>query len=66
MLPDNYPKWICWTCGSKLDRIGETEHPRVATFHNGDHNDPTDVCGWCGSRGSLTQPRDYGYPEVKA
>lgn len=63
MRSKNYPKWICWSCGSKHDKIGQTDHPRLSTFHAGDPNDPTDVCGWCSSRGSLTAPSDYGYPD---
>jgi len=56
---ENYPAWICPSCGEKHGRL-----PRghLATFHQSqDH----EVCGWCG-RGDvpLTEPRDYRWPRV--
>jgi hypothetical protein len=56
----SYPNWICYECGNRI-----AKHPlpnRLSCFHNGSGKDG-DVCGWCGGTGSLTQPRDYGYPQ---
>lgn len=53
-----YPDWICQKCGNRLG-----QPIRLSTWHDGDPNDPNDKCGWCGSRESLTEPRDFGYPE---
>jgi len=58
---DYYPEWICNDCGIKHGRI-KPKH--LATWHySGDYED--DVCGWCGSKGNLTEPRDFGWPEFK-
>lgn len=56
----DYPSWICDACGRKHG----TPHSGCATYHNGDPNEPTDCCGWCGSKVSLTEPRDFGYPKA--
>lgn len=58
MTDANYPKWICGRCGPIRGR----HCVPCSTFHVGDENDPTDACGWCGSRDALTQPRDFGRP----
>lgn len=59
---NKYPSWICADCGKQYGRI-IPDH--VATFHEPDKGDPADVCGWCGGKEkSLTEPRDFGYPEI--
>ncbi len=58
-----YPAWICWNCGNKIGRMAERH---AATFHDGDPNDASDKCGWCGSKSSLTEPRDFKYPKLHA
>lgn len=51
-MPRAYPSWICIDCGKKYGRWNEMA---MATFHHG-------TCGWCGEEGSITEPRDYGWP----
>lgn len=56
----SYPTWICYDCGHEHGRW-PADH--VATFHEPDKTDATDVCGWCGRNDrSLTEPRDFLYP----
>lgn len=45
------PEWICHSCG-KL--YGMKEIKQYSTWHAGH-------CDVCGSRGPVTEPRDYGY-----
>jgi len=46
--------WVCHSCGVRYgSRI-----PQLATYH-------IDTCGVCGEESSCTQPRDYGYLDVK-
>jgi rRNA maturation protein Nop10 len=45
-----YPVWVCRPCGQRWGRHG----CGVATWH-------TDVCGLCGAKTSVTEPRDYGH-----
>lgn len=47
---DQYPDWICSSCGAKYGRrrCGE------ATWHVG-------VCDICGIEANVTEPRDYGH-----
>jgi len=47
-------------CGFKLAKSFTT----ISCFHDGDLSNPEDQCGWCGSSESLTEPRDYGYPDI--
>jgi hypothetical protein len=62
MIIDEYPAWICAECGRKHGK----REPMCATYHDGNPNDLWDKCGWCGSRKTLTEPRDYGYPKPPA
>lgn len=57
-----YPKWICRECGEKYGKV----KPGLSTYHDGDPDDPTDRCGWCGAKVNMTEPRDYGYPPKPA
>lgn len=66
---DKYPAWICADCGRALAGSHHFAHEaeRLATYHQPDTEDVSDVCGWCGSRDSpLTEPRDYGFPRRPA
>lgn len=48
-----YPAWVCSDCGSKYKtREGPSS---VSTWHD-------DLCGVCGNKTRVTEPRDYGYP----
>jgi len=58
-----YPAWICWNCGSKIGRMLDNN---AVTVHHGNPDDPSDKCGWCGSKESLTEPRDFRYPKLHA
>ena len=53
----DYPSWICGECarlaGHRRMHIGI-----VATFHIG-------LCDVCMKQEVVTEPRDYGYPDVK-
>jgi len=49
-----YPAWICANCG---DKYGKMPQGHIATWHE-------DTCGWCGEVKSVTEPRDYGYPDA--
>src|SRR5690349_14005482 len=48
-----YPNWICRECA---ESSGCRNRCQVSTYHE-------DLCGWCGRRTAVTQPRDYGYPK---
>lgn len=57
-----YPQWICEDCGRQHGRVLD----RTSTWHEPDPDNKKDQCGWCGTRDeALTEPRDFGYPEVK-
>lgn len=59
-----YPAWICEPCGKTFGRVIPGH---CATFHQPDADDPKDCCGWCGTKSvALTEPRDFGYPDVPA
>ena len=45
-----YPEVICAGCGTKYGRWA----CRIATWH-------FNVCGVCGQRGAVTEPRDFGH-----
>lgn len=48
---DNYPQWICSSCG---DKHGNRQCG-LATWH-------TDTCDVCGAKDVMvTEPRDYGH-----
>ena len=47
-----YPAWICRECGKEHGRGWPENH--IATFHIG-------ACDICGSRGAVSEPRDFGH-----
>lgn len=53
----DYPGWVCSDCGVKASKaMGNTTLAfDVSTFHQG-------VCGVCGETKSVTEPRDFFYP----
>lgn len=51
MLKENYPQVVCHDCGSKYGKAWTR-----STWHTG-------VCGVCKETKSVTEPRDYGYPD---
>jgi len=55
---DNYPTWVCRECG--LEASKNTGNKPLAfqlsTYHDG-------VCGVCGKEKSVTEPRDFWYPD---
>jgi hypothetical protein len=56
MSRDNgYPDWICKECA----KMGNGRIPTLATFHD-------NICGVCNEWKNVTEPRDYGYPNVKS
>lgn len=57
MKTDEYPVRICADCATAAEAKMPNWH--VATFH-------PDVCDVCNRWKSVTEPRDYGYPKVKA
>lgn len=50
----HYPAWICAACGTRLGRMPAGH---ISTWHRG-------TCGWCGEVRDVTEPRDYGWPEM--
>jgi len=50
-LDINKINWVCVKCGRKY---GECVKDHIATFHVG-------KCDVCGSKTSVTEPRDFGY-----
>lgn len=50
-----YPKWVCRPCGIKASKGAEFT---VSTYHVG-------ICGVCGQKRAVTQPRDFYYPDFK-
>lgn len=54
-MKKGYPDWVCHHCGEKHRRA---KHPCVfaSTFHIG-------TCDVCEKITSVTEPRDYGYPD---
>lgn len=64
-LRDDYPMWVCRECGLEANRLTCLKkygaEPLkaafdVSTFHDG-------VCGACGEKKAVTEPRDYFYPD---
>lgn len=45
-----YPNLVCYKCGNKYGEATEE-----STFHIG-------TCDVCGKEASVTEPRDYNYP----
>lgn len=52
--PEDYPGVICRTCA--LSNHGRWPEGHVATFYPG-------KCGWCGKETTVTEPRDWRYPD---
>lgn len=52
MSDEDYPNWVCHDCAIEA---GGTP-PECATFHIG-------ICGACKKEKSVTEPRDYNYPD---
>lgn len=50
---NKYPSFICHECATKVGGILKVG---ISTWHLGN-------CDVCGELKSLTEPRDYGYPE---
>jgi len=51
---NHQPDWVCSDCGLKFgDKL-----PTLATFHTGE-------CGVCGDKVAVTEPRDYGYLDIR-
>lgn len=46
-----YPSWICAVCGKKYSK----KQFQVSTWHKG-------TCEVCGKEASVTEPRDFFYP----
>jgi hypothetical protein len=54
--PDpNYPNWVCYNCGHKA-QSDPHKIASLSTWH-------LDTCDVCGKYESVTQPRDFGYPQ---
>ena len=49
----DYPEWICTECA--ITNGGRFPRDHIATFHVGE-------CGWCKKKASVSQPRDYRFP----
>jgi hypothetical protein len=45
--------WICSQCGEKYGKPRDC----ISTWHYG-------TCDYCGDETTVTEPRDYGYPEL--
>lgn len=45
---------ICGKCG---DKLGHWPEGHIGTFHFG-------RCDYCGEHDAVTEPRDYGYPQL--
>lgn len=58
-----YPTWCCYDCGWEARKATLNEYPLkpmtgVSTYH-------VETCQVCGSEVSVTQPRDFGYPNFE-
>jgi len=49
---DDYPAWICMSCGWKLGKAPSEK--AICTFHNG-------TCDVCKTECAVTEPRDFGH-----
>lgn len=54
---DEYPSWICSQCARAAG--GSMNHKHICAWHMG-------LCQVCNEWKEITQPRDFGYPKVKA
>lgn len=52
----DYPVWMCVACA--VDAGWETKERHIATYHQG-------LCEVCGVVKPVTEPRDFGYPDVE-
>jgi len=52
---NHYPAFVCYDCA--IAAGGKLLHEN-ATYHEGN-------CGVCGKMRSITEPRDYGFPNFK-
>jgi len=55
-----YPAWVCIDCAKNAltqDALKKLEGS-LSTFHYG-------MCGICEKEKSVTEPRDYGYPNFE-
>jgi len=54
---EDYPTWVCSECGLEASRnMGNRPLAFTrSTFHPG-------ICGVCGKEKSVTEPRDFWYP----
>lgn len=50
--PKPYPQWVCSDCGDKYGR--GMPHGHLSCWHE-------DICGVCGEKKAVTEPRDFGY-----
>ena len=53
---ERYPDWICGQCGLSLMDVPISDD-MCSTFHEG-------KCGVCGLITMITEPRDFGYPDI--
>lgn len=49
-----YPTWVCFECAQKVG--GKFPEGHLATWH-------IDICDVCKETKSVTEPRDFGYPD---
>jgi len=49
-----YPSWVCAECAHEAR--GRFSQLNTSTMHEG-------TCGVCGQAKTVTEPRDYGYPD---
>lgn len=50
-----YPSWVCYECGIKASK-GKSYV--CSTYHDG-------ICDVCGEEKSVTEPRDFFYPDFE-
>lgn len=56
MTGSAYPDWVCADCAK----------PVAKRFPSGDSTSHEGTCDVCGQKKSVTQPRDYGYPDFRS
>ena len=54
---ENYPVWVCYNCGHNA----QPDPHKIASLSTWHMN----TCDVCGKFESVTQPRDFGYPDFK-
>lgn len=52
-------EYIPYACADCMEEAGGRQRVRSPAWH-------VDTCPCCGRRKALTEPRDFGYPELKA